>query len=326
MAALVPGFVGNGQVNVIVAITPCQCRAAGQAQVDAVFDGLVTAIQGAVVVHHRRIAFVDVVGGEIEHVIVEPVGAHGLAPVTADLDAAVLAGFAARIAIVDPEGLAGCTRERGPWVLGVGVDGVVAGQLHWPAVVVVLAGKEEGIGVAVAFSRVVAIVFVGAEGMQAKAAIGRRVDRQGVVVAHQYRLPVARHQQFWRQCAVERPQRIVVLDRHVRVEADADAFGRTFSGGDTCGVVIKPARTEFAQGVVVHLPAVAQALIDPRACLRGLDCSLGIELVPALMRPAFSRWPSFCWRTYWMAIEEGFDLRLPGIAVENVGILGGERQ
>ncbi|MCY1421455.1 hypothetical protein D9M71_371120 [compost metagenome] len=326
LAALVPGLVGKGQVDVIVTVAPRQCRTAGQAQVDAVFQGLVAAVQGTVVVHHRRVALVDVVGGEIEHVIVEPVGAHGFAPVTADLDAAVLAGLEPGLAIVDPECFPLGAGERGPGVLRGGVDGVVAGQLHRPAVVVVLTGEEERVGITVAFGRVMAVVFMGAEGMQTEAAVGCRVDRQGVVVTHQYRLAVAGHQQLGRKSAVEGPQRVVVLDRHVRVKADTDAFGRPLGSRYTGGVVIKPAGTELAFGIAVHLPVVAQALVDPRAGLRGLDRRLRVELVPALMRPAFSWWPALGRRADWVAIEEGFDLRLPGIAVEDVGVLRRERQ
>ena len=164
-----------------------------------------------------------------------------------------------------------------------GVDGVVAGQLHRPTVVVVLAGEEVGVGIAVAFGGGVAVVLVGRDGMQAKTAVGRRVDRQGVVMAHQHRLAIAHHQQLDGERAIERPQRLVVLQRHVRVEAGVDALGRAQRIRDVGGLVVQPARAEFTDRIVVQLLAVAQALVDARTGLRGLERSLRIKLVPALV-------------------------------------------
>ncbi|MNJ31901.1 hypothetical protein D3C77_265530 [compost metagenome] len=124
----------------------------------------------------------------------EPVGAHGFAPVAANLDAAVVAGLQARAAVVDEQLFSRRAGERRARVMGVGVDGVVTGQLQRPAVVVVLPRKEERIGVAVAFGGGVAVVFVGADGVQAETCVGCGVDRQAVVVTHQQRLTVAGHQ------------------------------------------------------------------------------------------------------------------------------------
>ncbi|MNV40266.1 hypothetical protein D3C71_1318670 [compost metagenome] len=247
----VPGLVGHHQVHIVVAVTPRQRRTAGQAQVDAVFQRFVATVEGAVVVHHHRVALVDVLRGEIEHVVVEPVGAHGFAPVATDLDAAVVAGLEARVGIVDEQGFARRAGERRARVMGVGVDGVVTGQLQRPAIVVVLARKEERVGVAVAFSRGVAVVFVGADGVQAETHVGRRVDRQRVVVTHQHRLTVTHHQQFWRKGAVEGPQRVVILNWHAGVELGVDAFGGARRGRDVRGLVVQPARPEFTDGVVV---------------------------------------------------------------------------
>ncbi|MCY1517724.1 hypothetical protein D9M68_524210 [compost metagenome] len=115
----------------------------------------------------------------------EPVGAHGFPPVTTDLDLAVLTGFQTGVAVVHPEGFAWLTGEGGAWIAGGGVDGVVAGQLDRPAVVVELAGEKERVGVAVALRRTVAVVLVSRQGMQAEAAVGRRVDRQRVVMTEE---------------------------------------------------------------------------------------------------------------------------------------------
>ncbi|MNM36104.1 hypothetical protein D3C81_468120 [compost metagenome] len=251
----------------------------------------------------------------------EPVGAHGFAPIAADLDAAVLAGLQPGGCVVDEQGFTGGAGEGRASVLGLGVDGVVAGQLHGPAVVVVLAGEEVGVGETIALGRGMAVVLVGREGVQAETAVGRRVDRQGIVVAHEDRLAIADHQQFYREGAVEGPQRFVVLQWHVRVEAGVDAFGGAQRGRDVGGLVVQAAWAEFADGIVVQLLAVTQAEVDARTGLGGLEGGLRVELVPALMRPALSWRTAFSRRAHRAAVEEHFDLRLPGVAVEHVGIL-----
>ncbi|MNF59070.1 hypothetical protein D3C84_406500 [compost metagenome] len=144
-------------------------------------------------------------------------------------------------------------------------------------------------------------------------------------MAHQDRLAVAHHQQLGRQGAVEGPHRIVVLHRHFRVDADVDALGGAFGGRNTRGVVVEAIGAEFALGVAVHLLVVTQAQVEPCTGLHGLERGLGVELVPALVRPALAAWPSFGGRAHRGAVEEGFDLRLPGVAVQHVGVLGGER-
>ncbi|MNZ76556.1 hypothetical protein D3C78_950680 [compost metagenome] len=259
-------------------------------------------------------------------------GAHGFTPVAADLDPAVLALLQARMRVVDVQRLARLAGECRVIVLGVGVDAVVAGQLQRPAVVVVLPREEEGVGEAVAFRRVVTVVFVGGDGVQAEAHVRRRVDRQGVVVAHDDRLAVAGHQQFRRHGAVEGPDGLVVLDRHVRVEADADAPGRALDAErldlavavELVGGVIQPARAELAEVVAVHLVAVADAAVDPRARLHRLELALREEFVVALVRPALSRRTSFGRRVD-RALEVGADHIGPGVAVGVVGKLGGRR-
>ncbi|MNO67596.1 hypothetical protein D3C76_584030 [compost metagenome] len=234
--------------------------------------------------------------------------------------------------VVDVQRLARLAGECRVIVLGVGVDAVVAGQLQRPAVVVVLPREEEGVGEAVAFRRVVTVVFVGGDGVQAEAHVRRRVDRQRVVVAHHDRLAVAGHQQFRRHGAVEGPDGLVVLDGHVRVETDADALGRALDAErldlavavKLVGGVVQAARAEFAELVAVHLVAVADAAVDPRAGLHGLEFALRIELVVALVRPALSRRTSLGRRVD-SALEVGADQVGPGVAVGMVGKLRGRR-
>jgi len=322
LAVLIPGLVGDHQVDVVVAVAPGHPRTAGEAQVDPVLQRFVAAVDGAVVVHHHSVAFVDVLRREIHHVVVEPVGTHGLMPVATNLDAAVLAGLEPRVGVVDEQGFTRRAGERGARVFGTGVDGVVTGQLDRPAVVIVLAREEVRVGKAIALGRRVTVVLVGGNGVQAKACVGCRVDRQRVVVAHQHRLAITNHQQFRREGAVEGPQRLVVLQREVRVEAGVDALGGAKCSGDVRGLVIQPARRKFPHGIVVQLLAVAQPLVDACACLCGLERSLGVELVPALVRPAFSWWPAFCRRADRITVKEHLDLRFPRVAVQGVGVLG----
>jgi hypothetical protein len=56
----VPRFVGQHDIHVVVEIAPRFLRTAGQAQVNAVIDLLVSAIESAVDVQHPRHALVDV--------------------------------------------------------------------------------------------------------------------------------------------------------------------------------------------------------------------------------------------------------------------------
>ncbi|MCY1439938.1 hypothetical protein D9M71_561920 [compost metagenome] len=164
-------------------------------------------------------------------------------------------------------------------------------------------------------------MFVGADGVQTETCVGCGVDRQAIVVTHQQRLTVTGHQQLDREGAVEGPQRVVILHRHVRMETGVDAAGGAGRGRDVGGLVVQPAGAELANRVIVQLPAVAQTEVEPRTGLHGFEFDLREELVPALMRPAFSRWPAFGGRAHRITIEEVFDLRLPGVAIEHVGIL-----
>ncbi|MNJ31900.1 hypothetical protein D3C77_265520 [compost metagenome] len=105
------------------------------------------------------------------------------------------------------------------------------------------------------------------------------------------------------------------------MEAGVDAAGGAGRGRQVRGLVVQPAGAELANRVIVQLPAVAQTEVEPRTGLHGFEIDLREELVPALMRPAFSGWPAFGGRPHRITIEEVFDLRFPGVAIEHVGIL-----
>ena len=85
LAVRVPGLVREHQVDVVVEIAEVLRRAARQPQVHAVVDRLVAAIERAVDVEHPGIALVHVLRGEAEHVVVEPVRAHGFFPIARNL-------------------------------------------------------------------------------------------------------------------------------------------------------------------------------------------------------------------------------------------------
>ncbi|MCY1400056.1 hypothetical protein D9M71_151290 [compost metagenome] len=177
-----------------------------------------------------------------------------------------------------------------------------------------------------------AVVLVGGDGVQTEARVGGRIDRQGVVVTHDDRLAVANHQQFRREGAVEGPDGLVRLDRHVRVEAHVDALGRALdlvgrnlgAALEVVGLVVETGGAELALAIAVPLIAVTHAAVDPRAGLHGLERALRIELVVALVRPALSRRTAFRGRLH-HALEEAADLRRPRVAVAIVGEFAGQR-
>jgi len=175
----VPGLVRQHEVHVVVEVPPRLRGAAGQPQIDPVVDLLVAAVQGAVDVEHRGVALVDVLLREAEHVVVEPVGAHGLVPVPR--------------AFVDTSAVGGAAAAG---IRGVRVDAVVAGMADGPVVIVELAGEEVGSGEAVVLRPVVAVVLVGRDRVPSEAAILFRVGRESVVMAEENRLAVAAHDQL----------------------------------------------------------------------------------------------------------------------------------
>ncbi|MNM65634.1 hypothetical protein D3C81_770890 [compost metagenome] len=108
------------------------------------------------------------------------------------------------------------------------------------------------------------------------------------------------------------------------MKARVDALGRAQGVGLPGSVVIQATGAEFADAVVVHLHRITQPAVDPCAGLRSLVRRLRVELVPALVRPAFSWWPAFGGSAD-MAIEKPLDLHLPGVAIDHIGILAGKR-
>src|SRR5262249_28921927 len=138
---------------------------------------------------------------EAEHVIVEPVGAHGLVPVARHLvDATVVRG------------------TTGPRIRRSGVDRPPAGQDHGVVVVVELAGEEERPREAVVLGSVMSVVLVRRDRVPAKAAVLGDVERQLVVVTEEDGLAVASHYQLRRQRTVERPQTERALSRQARMK------------------------------------------------------------------------------------------------------------
>ena len=188
LALRVGGPVGEHEVDVEVDVAPAEPRAAGQPQVGARGDGLVSTVAAGVVVHHADIALVDVLGGEEEAVVVGPHGALQLAPVARHLDDAG--------AVVGP---------GRPAVGAVGVDLVAAGERGAPAVVVEGAGEMVGAGGAVALRPVVGVVEVQLRLVAAEAAVLGAVDGRVVVDAGEDRLAVAPLDQERRHAAAREP-------------------------------------------------------------------------------------------------------------------------
>ena len=62
-------------------------------------------IQSAVVIHHGGIAFVDILRGEIQHMVMKPMGTHGLPPIAANgVNATIIVRSASlRIGATDPD-------------------------------------------------------------------------------------------------------------------------------------------------------------------------------------------------------------------------------
>jgi hypothetical protein len=64
----------------------------------------------------------------------------------------------------------------------------------------------------------------------------------------------------------------------------------------------------------VPLPFVAKAAVHPGTCLDGLEKDLREKRIPALVRPAFARWPPLRGRCKQWSLEEILDLSPPGIS------------
>ena len=157
-------------------------------QVDAVVNRLIAAIQRTVEVEHRGVALIHVLGGELEHVVVEPMRTHSFAPVARNLGDA-----------------AASVRCPSPDVRRGGVDRRETCQHDRPVIIVELTGEEERPGETVVLRAVVAVVLVGADGMPAEPVVLGRLKRQQIAMAKHDRLAVTAKNQLRRHRAVERP-------------------------------------------------------------------------------------------------------------------------
>ena len=75
----------------------------------------------------------------------------------------------------------------------------------------------------------------------------------------------------------------------------------------------------------MHLLAVAETAVRARSRLGGLEEGLGLEFVPPLVGPAFSRRSPFRGRRSERTTEETFDRRFPGVQIHRVRDPRGER-
>src|SRR6185295_12287800 len=127
---------------------------ARQSQVDTVDDVFGAAIQATVDVEHPSDSLVHVLRGEAEHVIVEPVSAHGLVPVARNFIKATRVRWARR-----------------HYVLGGVVDGVTASEDDRVVIVVELVREEECASKAVVLRAVMPVMFVSRNRVHAKPAV-----------------------------------------------------------------------------------------------------------------------------------------------------------
>ena len=142
-----------------------------------------------------------------------------------------------------------------------------------------------------------AVVLVGRNGVQTESTVGRRIDRQRIVVAHEEAFAIAPYGQLRRQGAVEGPQCFVVLDRHAGMELDrqtvsgpCDVYTATLVG--LRHLIVETARSELANTVGMQLLGVAETSVDPGSGLCRLEENLREEFVPALVGPALARRPT----------------------------------
>ena len=178
LCVLSPGLRRQDDIRVVIPVAPASRahRASSRkAEVDPVVEALVGSVDRTVVVHHRRVALVDVLRRVIEHVVVEPMSAHGLHCIAGDWYAPVFAPAhlgppstssrvtrnilrKARTVVTNIAGTINLRRgrryheflshrARSPcqWVF----DRISASQLHRPVVVIELPRQEVGLGITV---------------------------------------------------------------------------------------------------------------------------------------------------------------------------------
>ena len=168
LAGLIEGQVSDEQIDVEVDVAEVQQAAARQPQIDAVVEHLVAAVRTAVIVHHEEIAFVDILGGEEEAVVVAPHGALDLAEIARHIDETAIA-----------------VGSRRATIGGLRVDLVAPRQRRAPAIVIERAREVVHVGGAIALGAVMRVVEVQLALVAAEAAIVLAIRRQTVVDADQ---------------------------------------------------------------------------------------------------------------------------------------------
>ena len=141
LALLIERRIGHDQVDVEIEVAEVQPFAARQAQIDPVAERFVATIRPAVIIDHPEIAFVDILSGEEEAMVVGPHGALQLAEIAGNIDETAIA-VGSRCAAV--------RRLR--------VDFVAPGERGAPAIVVEGAGEVVDVGGAVALGTVVSVM------------------------------------------------------------------------------------------------------------------------------------------------------------------------
>ena len=252
-------------------------------------------------------------------------GRHGFAPITANVDPAILFLTDAGIEIVHIKGFSGFCGESRPRVGRRGVDRIITRKDQRPAVVPILSGEVEGSGESIALGRVVAVVLVGRDGVQSEPVVGRGIDRQGVVVPHQDSLSVTTVENLPREGAVPSPQRLRILNGEVGVESRRDPVRRA-ADERTLGIrgidrVIQSPWRELSFLIPVALPRIPDSAVQPRSSLDSREVGLRKELFPTLVGPRLSGWPAFDRWCFEGALQEGFHDGLPRVQVPGVGEL-----
>ena len=294
----IPSLFGQQKIHIVIAVAPIQGCSAGQPQIHAIIDSLVAAIKRAVVVHHRCVALVYILRRIVEHVIVVPMRAHGFPPIARNpLDTAL------------------AIRPTRPPILCFFVDRIVTRQSDGPAIVVELTGKEESIGIAITLRRVVAIMLMGGQRVNSKARVLGDIDGECVVLPHQHRLAVSHLEQFGRERSVKSPNSARLLLRHGGMKSNRNARSGPVETLFAQRIVVEAISSELAIGIAMILKGISQPAVDPSSRGRGLVIDLGLELFPALMRPALTRRSTFSRGTIQGAAEPGLDLGLPGIRI-----------
>jgi hypothetical protein len=92
LALLIECRIRHDEVDIEVEIAEVQAIAARQAEIDPVSERFVPTIRPAVVIDHHEIAFVDILSGKEEPVVVGPHGPLQLAEIAGNFDETAIAG------------------------------------------------------------------------------------------------------------------------------------------------------------------------------------------------------------------------------------------